>query len=249
MSSDVAVNGNIGQKSGAGDNWGTNLSAADAGKKGKFRIWADNAGYNWSLHFVPYISLKYDANGGSGSMAATSPVSCEESAVNRTVDVAACTFTAPANKHFLKWNTAADGSGDDVNKGTGAYTLAGANDITLYAIWEEDERFTITFYNEGKLYETHDLFEGQAVTKPSDPSASCLGYTFLGWTSNPDADAANAVVDVVTTMPGEAKNYYALYRHAEGAIEDVLYSYNGTNNGTDMVCVCLPRAILLGRQV
>lgn len=41
-------------------------------------------------------------------------------------------FTAPATKAFSKWNTKADGSGDDYAAG-GTLTVSG--DVTLYAVW------------------------------------------------------------------------------------------------------------------
>lgn len=117
------------------------LAAADvtAGTRGKYRIWADNfsttAGEkNWYAHFVPYYQLTYDANGGTGSMSAlpATPVSCEESAANRTVTVGACSFTAPVGKEFKEWNTQADGNGTTI--ATGNRVLTG--DLKLYAIWK-----------------------------------------------------------------------------------------------------------------
>ncbi len=119
-------------KTGAGDNWDTS-SGLSAGMKGKFRVWSDNCANNGYAHFVPYYQLQYNSNGGTGSMSAipATPVSCEETAANRTVTVAANSFTAPTYKQFSKWNTAVDGLGSDVN--TGDYELT--SDVTLYAQW------------------------------------------------------------------------------------------------------------------
>ena len=41
------------------------------GQKGKFRMWANSASTNWYVHWIPYYVLSYDANGGSGTTAAT----------------------------------------------------------------------------------------------------------------------------------------------------------------------------------
>ena len=103
------------------------------GQKGKFRMWDNSSAQNWYVHFVPYYTLSYDKNGGSGSMAAT-----ERSAesASTTVTVAANGFTAPAGKHFAGWaisqenadeGTVDYAAGDD-------YTLTA--DATLFAVWK-----------------------------------------------------------------------------------------------------------------
>lgn len=103
-------------------------------QQGKFRIDDDSTDKNWYVRFVPYYQLKYDANGGLGSMASLpgTPISCEESAASRTVTVGSCTFTAPEGKEFKEWNTKADGNGTTVATGSKVLT----SDVTLYAIWK-----------------------------------------------------------------------------------------------------------------
>ena len=103
------------------------------GQKGKFRIWDNSSAQNWYVNFVPYYTLSYDKNGGSGSMAATERSA--ESATT-TVTVAANGFTAPAGKHFAGWAI----SQDHADAGTVDYA-AGADysltaDATLFAVWE-----------------------------------------------------------------------------------------------------------------
>ncbi|MBR1786060.1 MAG: InlB B-repeat-containing protein [Paludibacteraceae bacterium] len=113
----------------------TYLNSEPTGSRGKFRIWNNNiSDYNFVCHWVPYYQLRYNANGGSGTMASlpASPVSCEESAANRTVTVGSCTFTAPTGKEFKEWNTQADGNGTTVSTGSRVLT----SDETLYAIWK-----------------------------------------------------------------------------------------------------------------
>ena len=102
------------------------------GQKGKFRMWANSASTNWYVHWIPYYVLSYDANGGSGTTAATERNS-ESSTL--TVSVAANGFTAPAGYEFAGWATSderADARTVDYAAG-GSYTLT--SNATLYAVW------------------------------------------------------------------------------------------------------------------
>lgn len=129
-----AINGNMGQKSGAGDSWGSNLSSsADVGKRGKFRIWADNANKNWNLHFVPYHHIIFHSNypGGGGPADTYSvDVSVEETKSDIALPSAP---TAPTGYTFAGWYDAASGG----TKKTGNQTIsAGASaDPEYYAHW------------------------------------------------------------------------------------------------------------------
>ncbi len=98
------------------------------GQKGKFRMWANSADQNWYVHFIPYYVLSYDANGGSGTTAATERNS-EDATL--TVSVASNGFTAPTGKHFVNWGTTTSG-GTTYTAGA-SYSLTA--DATLYAQW------------------------------------------------------------------------------------------------------------------
>ena len=78
-------------------------------------------------------TIRFNANGGSGTMANQSATS----GVATTLDTN--TFTAPADKpHFAGWNTKADGSGTSYANGASVTDLAPANgSITLYAQWQQ----------------------------------------------------------------------------------------------------------------
>jgi uncharacterized repeat protein (TIGR02543 family) len=99
------------------------------GETGKFRMWANSNDNNWYVHFIPYYVLSYDANGGSGTTAATERNS-ESSTL--TVSVASNGFTAPTGKHFDHWDTEEGDGGTDYAEGAD-YTLTA--DATLYAQW------------------------------------------------------------------------------------------------------------------
>ena len=76
-----------------------------------------------TLGSAVYHAVTYKANNSTTEADVVVPA---------TRKIAACTFTAPANKAFKCWNTAADGSG--VSYKTGA---AAGSDLTLYAQWKE----------------------------------------------------------------------------------------------------------------
>lgn len=65
-SADSPVSGIMGQKNSA-DSWGNNLNASDVGKRGFFRIWADNDANNFCCHFVPVYRIVYKANYPTGT--------------------------------------------------------------------------------------------------------------------------------------------------------------------------------------
>ena len=69
------------------------------------------------------FDIAYNANGGSGTMAASTSAS----------SAAACTFVPPTNKVFSGWNTSAEGNG--VSYAAGASLSAIAANTTLYAQW------------------------------------------------------------------------------------------------------------------
>lgn len=75
-------------------------------------------------------SLSYNANGGSGKMSAT------DGTVNKSVKVAACTFTRDGYE-FMGWNTKKDGSGKSYAAGS-SYTLTEGDDV-LYAQWKKKQ--------------------------------------------------------------------------------------------------------------
>ena len=74
------------------------------------------------------FTVTYNANGGTGTMTDSSSPYVS----GASVTVLANAFTAPANKHFSGWNTAADGSGTPYASGA-SFTIT--SNVTLYAQW------------------------------------------------------------------------------------------------------------------
>ena len=93
---------------------------------------ASGCGFNRSGNNIVYsyntYSVNFLSNGGSGSM---SPINVQ---LQSSFVVPECTFTAPAYKHFEKWNTNQSGTGTTYLVGE-SYTMNSVGGITLYAIW------------------------------------------------------------------------------------------------------------------
>lgn len=80
--------------------------------------------YSFTLSYSnqTIYTISYNSNGGEGEM---------PSSIGTNPAVAACTFTYE-NHSFVRWNTQADGEGDDY-----AVDATPAANLTLYAIWQE----------------------------------------------------------------------------------------------------------------
>jgi len=82
-----------------------------------------------SDEYATMSTLKYIANGGSGTMYSVSVT------IGETMEVDECGFTY-SGYSFKEWNTSSDGSGDSYAPGDDI-TLDSKN-VNLYAIWEEE---------------------------------------------------------------------------------------------------------------
>ncbi|MGL4383607.1 MAG: InlB B-repeat-containing protein, partial [Bacilli bacterium] len=96
-----------------------------------------------------------------------------------------------ANHTFDSWNTKADGSGDKYAPGA-TFNIIG--NTTLYAIWKENSKYTITYHGNNNT-------SGTAPTDGNSPYyvnniATILGpstlrrtnYTFVGWNTKAEGD-------------------------------------------------------------
>ena len=121
-------------------------------------------------------TVKYDANGGTGSPSNQTKTKGKELVLSTTVP------TKEGYK-FVNWNTKKDATGTSYNAGS-KYTTEAS--VTLYAQYEkelneEETKYTITFYtNDGTTEKsTKVVNKGDKVVKPEDPTRE--GYTFDGW--------------------------------------------------------------------
>lgn len=87
--------------------------------------------------YVPQkINILYSPNYSS-----TEPVVSESATEGESYPVLGSnTFRPPYNKHFVNWNTASDGSGTPYE--VGQVITAPGNDLTLYAQWADDPKWS-----------------------------------------------------------------------------------------------------------
>jgi len=147
-------------------------------------IYGGSSGQNGSLmeialkKIVAIYTVTYDANGGTGSMDAT------------TNQVAANAFDAPTGKAFIGWNTAADGTGT-------AYAVGDAvtSNLTLYAQWATV--YTVTYKANGGTGD--DVVDNQAVAIAANTFTAPAGKMFLRWNTAADGTGTNYAVDAAVT--------------------------------------------------
>lgn len=207
QTSNIGISGDLAKKYTITSLSGDNCSYTTAnmqpitGQKGKFRMWDNSADQNWYVHFIPYYVLTYNANGGSGTTAATERNS-ESSTL--TVSVASNGFTAPTGHEFAGWNTLAGGGGDSYAAGA-SYTLT-ANG-TLYAQWSPSS-YTVTLNTNDGTINAGDVTSytyGTGATLPTDVTKT--GYDFGGWYDNSEL-TGDRVYSIANNVTGN-KEYWA----------------------------------------
>lgn len=158
-------------------------------------------------------TVKYDANGGTGTMLDQERIYDDEVALTTSA-------FAYEGYTFRDWNTSADGSGTAYADGSIANLLSSKDGtITLYAQWDEIIKYTVTWTDEdGTILETDSNVEYGTIPtydgeQPVKANTSETVYTFAGWTP-----AVTAVTCDVT--------YTAIYAE-EGAIYTIAFDANG----------------------
>lgn len=112
-------------------------------------------------------TVSFDANGGSGSMAA------QVSSASASLTPNAFTRTGYT---FAGWNTAANGSGTPY---ANSASYAFATNATLYAQWTANS-YSVTFDSQGGSAVSASSFTtGGSLTLPSGPTRA--GFAFTGW--------------------------------------------------------------------
>ena len=116
--------------------------------------------------------VKFDANGGTGVMA-NQTINCD-----LTTALSKVTYTK-AGYSFVKWTTAADGTGTAyLDQAEVKDLTTNASTITLYAQWSLNT-YTISYdLEDGTGVKTLDVDYGDAY---SIPVPAKTGYTFGGW--------------------------------------------------------------------
>ena len=225
FSNSRTASGNVKVKNGASTFRATDLQAADNGSYGKFQIDITQDVDNWKLAFVPYYRITYNANGGTGSTAASSFVE-----VGSTAAAASNGFTAPTGKQFGGWaTTSAHAAAGTVDYAAGAsVTLNG--DVELFAVWT-DVNYTVTINQSpdvsatttGQTSSAH--YNGTINLTTTVPD----GYRFVNWTTSDGFSITNntSATTASFTMPAKNVTVTANFEH----VYTVNWNVGGVNTG------------------
>ena len=130
---------------------------------------------------VTTYTVSFNANSGTGEMANVPNIVGEYT-------VPACTFTAPAGKHFIGWKV--NGEGDLVQPEA---KINVTGNVSLVAQWDSNV-YTVTFMNGDVVFDTQQVTHGEKATAPAtNPTkaapedGSVLKYEFRGWDKDLDA--------------------------------------------------------------
>ena len=187
----------------------------------------DQLSFDLPMSVIPesFYTVKYDANGGKGTMLK----SVHE--VGVASSILSNEFTRDGYI-FSGWKTSKDGSAAIYqNSATILDAVKAGETLTLYAHWTPIT-FTVkydpnggsgTMYNSTFVYDK----EGQTFTKNV---FSRTGYTFLGWSTDKNAKAASYTDESkalnLTTTPGATITLYAIW---SANSYTVTYDANGGN--------------------
>ena len=188
-----------------------NLTTQSGGKITLYAQWTPNG-----------ASLRYDKNGGTGTMNVT------DGKTDQNVTVSQNKFTRDGYT-FTGWNTSADGSGTPYQPG-GQFRLSAGGDV-LYAQWKADEARLRYDKNNTKAAGTTEDTVGvtdQKVTV-SENGYTYTGYTFTGWNTQKDGKGDTIQPGSQYTLPAGTSTLYAQWQ-ADGA--RISYDGNGATGGT-----------------
>ena len=129
-----------------------------------------------------------------------------------------------ADHEFLGWSKTDGGSVTDVD------TVA-KEDVTYYAVFKKINKFTVTFYVDGRLYKQSTVVENESVSAPTAPVVD--GYNFLGW-SRTDGGAKVEVGSVKIT---QNTSFYALLEEVEPEKVYFTVTFKANNKTFDSVSV------------
>ncbi|GAU80108.1 endo-1,4-beta-xylanase A precursor partial sequence [Fusibacter sp. 3D3] len=179
----------------------------------------------------PLYNVTYDANGSTGGAIPTDLASYYE---GDPVNVLGNTGTlVKTNNTFAGWNTASDGTG--TNYAPAATFNMGAGNVTLYAKWTEDPKYTVTYDGNGKTggnvpVDGLTYYSGGSVTVLSNTGTLVKMYsTFAGW--NTSADGTGTDYAPAATFNMGAGNVTLYAKWIANPLYNVTYDANGSTGG------------------
>ena len=150
-----------------------------------------------NVYYAPVYKLIYNANGGTGTVPATTGnhLSGSQAAIENNWNK-----LSREDSRFLGWSLTPDNDPNGVI--TDANVTFGSRDITLYAVWEAKEQYQVKYFgncddaddghDDGTRLAVDTYYEGKTVTvranvKDGNPFFVRTNYNFLGWARNQNA--------------------------------------------------------------
>ena len=152
--------------------------------------------------------MYYDANTGTGTQTDTNDYFAGDSATVKNQG-----SMLKDNHTFNRWDTQADGLGDSYAP-TDSLTMPAA-DVTLYAQWDEDEKYNVTYDGNGNTSGTAPVdtlspyYAGVTVTVLGQGDLARDKYNFTGWNTAADGLGTPYVENDTFLMPAADVTLYA----------------------------------------
>ncbi len=170
----------------------------------------------WTEHGK--ITVSYDRNGA----ATGTDIDPQTKYVGNSFTAAANPYIYPGYE-FAGWNTAANGSGTGYDPGN---TFTPDENTVLYAQWDKIDALwhTVTYSGNGATFGTAPVDSGEYLEDSPvtvlDNTGSLVktGYTFLGWSTNPNATAAQYTAGGSFAMGNENVTLYAVWQSNEHTV-------------------------------
>ncbi len=166
-----------------------------------------------TVNTVAY-NVYYDANTGTGTQTDTNDYFAGDSATVKNQG-----SMLKDNHTFNRWDTQADGLGDSYAP-TDSLTMPAA-DVTLYAQWDEDEKYTVTYDGNGNTSGTAPVdtlspyYAGVTVTVLGQGDLARDKYNFTGWNTAADGTGTAYVETDTFTMPAANVILYAQWENLD----------------------------------
>ncbi len=174
-------------------------------------VWVQSPEYTVTKPATTTYTVSFNANGGTGTMAAVTGVAAG------AYTLPANGFTAPAGKQFKGWATSATGSVIT----TATYNVTG--NVTFYAVWENIPvtTYTVSFNANGGTGAMADVtgVAAGAYTLPANGFTAPAGKQFKGWATS----ATGEVIATATYNVTGNVTFYAIWEN----IYTITFDANG----------------------